>query len=370
MKNVYLDYNATTPVDKRVLEAMLPFFSEKFGNASSLHRYGVTANKHIEIARKRVARLLNAFPEEITFTSSATESINTILRGIAWKFPEKKHLISVATEHSAVLETLKFLEEFHGCEVSILPVSPTGRLDLSLLERSIREDTLLVSVMHVNNETGIIHPVEKIAKIVHAKGSFLFCDATQSVGKIPVDVRKLKTDFLCFSGHKFYAPKGIGGMFIRKNLSIVPLLHGGNQEKFRSSTLNTPHIVGLGTASLLALREMDNDAVRIRLLRDWLENKLSGLPGAFLNGNTQKRIYNVINIGFRGWQGKDLQARLPEFAISTGSACGKHKVSHVLLAMGRSPEEARSSLRISLGKYTLKEEVEAFYYAMKRILTK
>ncbi len=369
-KNIYLDYNATTPTDKRVLEAMLPFFSEKFGNASSQHRFGITAKKHIDIARKRTARLLNALPEEILFTASATESINTVLKGFALQFPQKKHIVSVTTEHSAVLETLNFLKKYFGYEITLLPVSTTGILDLELLEKSIREDTLLVSVMHVNNETGVMHPIREIARIVHNKESVFFCDATQSVGKISVNVRELEVDFLCFSGHKFYAPKGIGGIYVRKNLSFVPLLHGGNQEKFRSGTLNTPHIVGLGVASLIAVQEMKNDASRIRLLRDELEDRLLELPGAFLNGTPEARIYNVINIGFKSWKSKDLLARLPEFAISTGSACGKHKISHVLLAMGKSKEEAESSLRISLGKYTLKEEVEAFFYALRKIITK
>jgi len=367
MKPIYLDYNSTTPTDPRVLEAMLPYFTEIPGNPSSTHYSGIQAKQAIDIAREQVADLLNCKTYEIVFTSGATEAINLAIKGVAEKYSKKgKHIITVQTEHMAVLDTCKYLEK-KGYEITYLPVDNYGLIDLEMLNQSIRDDTILVSIMYVNNETGVIHPIKEIASLVHSKGSLLMTDATQAVGKIPIDVRNLAIDLMSFSAHKFYGPKGIGGLFIKKqsnqNIQLEPILHGGGQERgLRSGTSNVPVIVGLGKACDLAKQEMHDNEFKIKDLKDYLENELLKIDGVFLNGHPSIRIYNTINVGFEGIDNDALISAIGNIAISKGSSCSADSIepSHVLMAQKLSEEDIFSSIRISLGKYTQKEEIDLF----------
>lgn len=366
MKPIYLDYNSTTPTDPRVLEAMLPYFTEIPGNPSSTHYSGVQAKQAIDIAREQVADLLGCKTYEIVFTSSATESINLAIKGIAEKYSNKgKHIITVQTEHMAVLDTCSYLEN-KGYEITYLPVDNYGLIDLDLLNQSIREDTILVSIMYVNNETGVIQPIKEIASIVHSKYSLFMTDATQAVGKIPIDIRDLDIDLMPFSAHKFYGPKGIGGLFVKKNSStniqLEPLLHGGGQERgLRSGTSNVPLIVGLGKACEIANKEMYDNEIKIRKLKDYLENELLKINRAFLNCHPSNRIYNTINIGFEGIDNDALLSAIGNIAISKGSSCSADSIeaSHVLTSMGLK-HKAFNSIRISLGINTTKKEIESF----------
>lgn len=367
MKPIYLDYNSTTPTDPRVLEAMLPYFSEMPGNPSSTHFSGIQAKQAIDNAREQVADLLNCKTYEIIFTSGATESINLAIKGVAEKYSTKgKHIITVQTEHMAVLDTCEYLER-KGYEITYLPVDNYGLIDIELLNRSIRSDTILVSIMYVNNETGVIHPIEDISSLVHSKGSLFMTDATQAVGKIPVDVRNLDIDLMSFSAHKFYGPKGVGGLFIKKqsnqNIQLEPLLHGGGQERgLRSGTSNVPLIIGLGKACEIAKQEMYNNELKIKALKDYLENELLKINGAFLNGHPLKRIYNTINIGFEGIDNDALLSTISDIAVSKGSSCSANSVkpSHVLTSMQLSDEQIFSSIRISLGKNLNQSDIEYF----------
>lgn len=358
---IYLDNNATTPLDPRVLEAMMPYFTHQFANASSTHIFGVASSDAVKEARKSVSELIGAEPHELIFTSGATEAINLAIKGVAESYSSRgKHIVTVSTEHSAVLDTCKYLET-KGFEVTYLPVQPDGLLDLSVVKAAIRPDTILVSVMLVNNETGVIQPIKEISELAHAAGAIMMTDATQAVGKIPVDVDELGVDLVTLSGHKYHAPKGVGALFVRqrgKRIKIPSLLHGGGHERgFRSGTLNVPGIVGLGKASELAITEMAENAIRVGLMRDELEAELLKIAGASVNGNREHRIYNTTNIQFRGIDSDALIMGLsnpegddPIIAVSNGSACTSAKIepSHVLTAMGLSDLNVFYCVRLSL----------------------
>jgi cysteine desulfurase len=364
---LYLDYNATTPLDPRVLDAMMPYFSTWYGNAASAHHFGKNIHRAVASARRYVSDLINAEPKELIFTSGATEGVNLALKGLALHPNNtKRHLVTVQTEHKAVLDTCKFLETL-GFEITYLPVKHDGILDLTTVEQNIREDTLLVSVMLVNNETGVIQDIETICQLAHAKGALLVSDATQAVGKMPVDVQSLGVDVLIFSAHKFYGPKGIGAVYVNKRTTnhrkLQPLIHGGGHENgFRSGTLNVPAIIGFGKACELALQEMLVNEAEIRPLRDELEHKLQQLEGSFVNGNPQKRLYNVTNICLPNLDANVLIGQLRNVAMSNGSACTSAIVeaSHVLKAMKLSDQEALGSLRLSLGKGSEREHILRF----------
>lgn len=361
---IYLDYNATTPVDKRVLETMLPYFSERFGNAASkTHAAGWTASRAVDEARQQVADLISCDAQEIIFTSGATESINLAIKGVYQAYASKgKHIITFATEHKAVLDTCEYLQTI-GAEVDYLPVSQEGLPDLQLLEKSIRPDTILVSAMFANNETGVVFPIKEIADIVHAKKSIFFCDATQAVGKTMVDVNDEGIDLMCISAHKFYGPKGVGALYVRRKnprVSLIPLIHGGGHERgLRSGTLNVAGIVGLGKACAIAADEMWNDAERLSKLRTLLEQSLLDLGNVFVNGTIRHRLAHVTNLAISGIKAERLIAQLPNIAMAMGSACTSAlpEPSHVLKAMGRE-KLADSSVRFSLGKYTTEEEIK------------
>jgi cysteine desulfurase len=363
-KLIYLDYNATTPVDKRVLETMLPYFSEKFGNAAShTHAAGWTANRAVENARDQVSKLINCEAQEIIFTSGATEAINLAIKGVVEAYKVKgKHIITYTTEHKAVLDTCKYLEE-SGAEVDYLPVNSEGLPDLQLLAKTIREDTILVCAMYANNETGAIFPIKEIAQLVHAKKSILFCDATQAVGKVMIDVQDEGIDLMCLSAHKIYGPKGVGALYIRRKnprVTLLPQMHGGGHERgLRSGTLNVTGIVGLGQACTIAGDEMWDDAQKLSMLRTLLEQSLLDLGNVFVNGSQKQRLPHVTNLAFVGIKTDKLIAQLPHIALAMGSACTSAlpEPSHVLKAMGRE-QYANSSVRFSLGRFTTKEEIE------------
>jgi cysteine desulfurase len=372
---IYLDNNATTPLDPRVLDAMMPFLTTEFGNAASNHTFGKRISRHVESARERVADLLNCDPRELIFSSGATEAINLAIKGIAKSGRTKgNHIITVSTEHSAVLDTCKSLEA-DGYDVTYLPVRNDGLLDLEVLSEAIRSTTLLICVMLVNNETGIIQPIKEISKIAHKHGILVMTDATQAVGKMPVDVYELGVDLLAFSAHKFYGPKGIGGLFIIRQhpkISLVPLLHGGGHEfGMRSGTLNVPAIVGLGKAAELALVEMSQDMEYIGDLTAYLERILLDEENAFLNGHLTSRLYNTANIGFKGIDANVVIGRLNMLALSNSSACTSAimEPSHVLRSMGRSNEEAYSSIRFSLGRFTTREDIENAMLMLKPLIS-
>jgi len=370
---IYLDNNATTPVDGRVLEKAMPFLTIHFGNASSTHLAGKVANEAVSKARLQVAELLNAEPNEITFTAGATESINLALRGLAEANQgAKNHIITLQTEHSAVLDTCRYLETV-GFEVDYLPVLPTGLLDLEVLKKAIRQDTLLVCVMFANNEIGTVQDLKTITEIAHANGAYIFTDATQAVGKIAVDVQALGVDMLAFSGHKMYAPKGIGAFYknTQKRLKISPILYGGGHEKgLRSGTLNVFGIVALGEACDIAGKEMQTNAHKIKDLRDYLETELLTIKDAFVNGKTETRMFNVANICFRRVESEAMILGLENMAVSNGSACTSMKIepSHVLKAIGLTDDEAFQSIRFSLGKFNTREEMESVLETVKYLV--
>jgi len=363
-KYIYLDNNATTKVDPRVIESMIPIYSEFYANPASTHQFGKEVNNLVLKAREQIASLINSSASDIVFTSGATESINLAIRGYAFANQNKgKHIITVQTEHKAVLDVCKYIETI-GFEVTYLPVNKDGLIDLIELKNSIRKDTILISVMYVNNEIGVIQPIEEISEIAHDNEIVFFCDATQAVGKIEVDVVELGIDLMAFSGHKFHGPKGIGGLFIkdlRKNsLKIEPILYGGGHEHtLRSGTLNTPGIVGLGVACEIAKNEMHVDANRITKLRDTLEVMLLKYPKSFVNGCTKKRIYNVTNVCFPGIDANLLIGKLENIAVSNGSACTAAIVepSHVLKAIRLNDELSNSSIRFSIGRFNNIDEI-------------
>lgn len=370
-KIIYLDNNATTQIAPEVLDAMMPFLTNHFANAASTHKFGVGAHEAVKLARQQVADLIGADTNEIIFTSGATEAINIALKGIAEAYSSKgKHIITVQTEHKAVLDTCAALEK-KGFEVTYLPVLYSGLIDLNLFKETLRDDTVLVAIMHVNNETGVIQDVKKIAELAHEKGAFFFSDCTQSVGKIPVNVDELGIDALCLSAHKIHGPKGAGALFLRQRknrLKIDALVHGGGHERgLRSGTLNVPGIVGLGKACELASNHMGERAIQIKALRDLLEKQLLEIPDTIVNGSIEHRMYNVTNIHFKGVDSDALIMGLsepengePMIAVSNGSACTAASInpSHVLLAMGLNDYESFCCIRFSLSRNTTQEEVD------------
>lgn len=361
----YLDYNATTPVDERVIKIVNDYFSHLYGNASSLYAFGNSSKKGIDTAKFSIGNLLNAEPENVHFTSGATESINLALKGLALHSNNaKKHIITCSTEHSAVLDTCNYLENI-GFKIDYLPVNKDGIIDLNLLKSTINKDTLLICLMWVNNETGVIHPIEEIGRIAKQSDVYFVCDGTQGVGKLPIDVVSSNIDILCLSGHKLYAPKGIGAIyiddFITKQNKIQPLIHGGGQENgLRSGTYNVPLIAGLGLACDIAQNEMATNQYQIKQLRDYLESELLKIEGTYLNGNSSNRIFNTVNVCIPGLDTEIFIGMNKDIAVSNGSACSSALIqpSHVLLAMGLSNNDAINSLRISLGKHNTKEDID------------
>jgi cysteine desulfurase len=369
-RHIYLDYNSTTPIDPRVLEAMLPFLKDNFANSSSTHHFGHSINEKVKQARGQIADFINAEPNELIFTSGATEAINIALKGVAESYSIKgTHIITVSTEHKAVLDTCKDLER-KGFEVTYLTVQPNGLIDLSELQKAIRPDTILVSMMYVNNETGVIQPIKEIAQLAHEKGALFMTDATQAVGKMEIDIDDLGIDLMCFSGHKMYAPKGIGALYVRNNIKLTPQIHGGGHEQgLRSGTLNVPGIIALTKACEIVSQEITETRKAISTLRDFLENELLKLPNTLLNGDKERRIYNTTNICFKGQDANVLIGRMKNIAISNGSACSSAVVepSHVLNAMGLNDDDAFASLRFSFGKYNTIEDVETVIKKIKEL---
>lgn len=359
-KYIYLDYNSTTPIDTRVLEAMLPFLKDNFANSSSTHHFGQSINENVKQSREQIADFIYAEPNELIFTSGATEAINIAIKGVAESYSNiGKHIITVSTEHKAVLDTCKDLER-KGFEVTYLSVLRNGLIDLAELQKAIRTDTILVSVMYVNNETGVIQPIKEIAKIAHEKGALFMTDATQAVGKIKIDINDLGIDLLCFSGHKMYAPKGIGALYVRNKTKLSPQIHGGGHEQGqRSGTLNVPGIIALAKACEIASEEMDLNKRNISELKDKLETEFLKLPNTSLNGDSENRISNTTNICFKGQDANVMIGRMKDIAVSNGSACSSAVVepSHVLTAMGLSDDDAFASLRFSLGKFNTNEDI-------------
>lgn len=380
-KLIYLDNNATTPIDPLVLTEMMPFLTNNFGNASSKHRFGEVADEAVKKARLQVAELIGAQTNEIIFTSGATEAINLAIKGVAENYQAKgKHIVTVATEHSAVLDTCQYLAT-KGYEVSYLSVNSKGLIDLNELKSVLRDDTILVSVMLVNNETGVIQPIKQIAELAESFGALFMTDATQAVGKIPVNVDEMGIDLLCLSGHKLYAPKGVGALFVRqriKRVKIPALLHGGGHEKgLRSGTLNVPGIVALGAACQISQKEMTKNAEQIGTLRNYLEAELLQIEGTSINGNIENRIYNTSNILFRGADSDVIIISLtnpknetPIIAVSNGSACTSASIepSHVLSAMGLNERDAFGSIRFSLGKFNTQDDINLTISRIKSIL--
>lgn len=371
-KPVYLDYQATTPMDPRVLDAMMPYFIEKFGNPHSRnHPHGWEAEQAVEKARKQVADLIGADEREIVFTSGATESNNLAIAGVARFYKDRKnHIVTVATEHKCVLDTCRHLEQ-EGFEVTYLPVKPDGLIDLEALKQVITPKTVLVSVMAANNEIGVIQPLKEIGKICRERGVFFHTDAAQAFGKIPLDVNEMNIDLMSISGHKIYGPKGIGALFVRRKprVRMIALIHGGGQERgFRSGTLPTPLCVGLGEAAAIAKREMGPEAERLTKLRDrFYETIRKRLPEVYLNGDLSHRIPGNLNISFAYVEGEGLMMGIKDLSVSSGSACTSASLepSYVLRALGVEEDLAHTSLRIGFGRFTTEAEVD---YAADRIV--
>lgn len=373
---IYLDYNATTPVDKTVLQEMLPYFNEKFGNASSkTHVFGWLAADAVDLARERIARLINAEKDEIIFTSGATESINLALKGVSEIYKQKgNHIITVATEHKAVLDCCHSLEK-KGFNITYLSVNHIGLIDLEELKNAITSETILISVMLANNETGVLQPVKEIADIAHEHNIIFMSDATQAIGKMPVNVQDLAIDIMPLSAHKFYGPKGVGALYIRRKkprVVLTPLIEGGGHEKkLRSGTLNVPGIVGMGKAAEMAFSEINFYVEQTNTLRNKLEAELLKIEGAKVNGSSN-RLPNTSNISFSGINSSELIKQFAtKLAVATGSACTSAlpQPSHVLKAMGVSEKDAYASIRFSLGKYTTSEEIDTAIEIIKEAIS-
>ena len=370
---VYLDYNATTPVDSRVLETMLPWFSEHFGNAASrTHLYGWTAEEAVTNARKQVAKLLNVNPKEVVFTSGATEANNLAIKGLfEKKSVQGKHIITVATEHKAILDTCHHLEEW-GAEVTYLVPSSDGLVSLQQLANALRKDTILVSVMYANNEIGVIQPICEMAALAHSVGAVFHSDATQAVGKVAIDMHSDGIDLLSLSAHKLYGPKGVGALIVKQGIELSQQLDGGGHERGRrSGTFNVPGIVGLGKACEIAQKEMKAESERLKLLRDRLEQGiLAQVPHTFVNGNTAARLPHLTNICFEHTDGENLLLSLKDVAVSTGSACTSASVlpSYVLKVLGLTDDQAYASLRLSLGRFTTDEEITFALQHIKEVV--
>ncbi len=371
---IYLDYNATTPLDERVREEMQPFLTTHFGNPSSIHSAGSMAKAAIDIARERVSSFIGARPSEIVFTSGGSESNNMAIKGVALALKDKgKHLITTAVEHSSCLESFNFLKSL-GYEITFIPVDKKGLPDLDFLKRAIKDKTVMISCIYVNNETGVISPIEKIGQLARSRGIVFHTDAVQAAGKIPIDVSRLPVDLMSFSSHKLYGPKGTGCLYIRKGINIVPLIHGGSQERGnRAGTENVAAIAGFGKACSIMKEEMENEIKKIASLRDKLFQGIKKLfPETQLNGAIEHMVSNTLNIQFPRINGESLVINLDieGFAVSTGSACSEGNVepSHVLLAMGRPKESALSSVRFSLGRFTTEHEIEMLLDALSVIV--
>jgi cysteine desulfurase len=362
---IYLDYNATTPCDPRVVTCMLPYFSEVYGNAASrTHSFGWAAEEAVDLAREQVAKLIGAEPKEMVFTSGATEAVNLAIKGVFEKYIGKgNHIITCSTEHKAVLDACKHIEKVGG-EVTYLPVDGEGCIDLRQLEAAIRPETILISLMFANNETGTLHPVREIGAIARKHGTLFFCDATQAAGKIPINVNFENIDLLAFSAHKMYGPKGVGALYVRRRnprVALAAQMDGGGHEKnMRSGTLNVPGIVGFGKAAELCGENMAEESGRLAALRDQLENALLQTGSAYVNGNTRARLPHVTNISFQYTESQLLMMSFAkEIALSSGSACTSASLepSYVLKAMGLDDDLAHSSLRFSLGRFTTQEQI-------------
>lgn len=370
---IYLDYNATTPVDPQVLEEMLPYFCEKFGNASSKsHKFGWEASFAVEVGRDRIAKLINASPKEIVFTSGSTESINLAIKGIADTYTSKgKHIITTPLEHNAVIDTCNCLAKA-GYEIDFVNIDKYGIIDLNHLNDLMRDDTVLVSVIMANNEIGVIQPIKEISQIVHSKNAFFHVDGSQSVGKIPVDVHDMDIDIMAITSHKLYGPKGIGGLFVKDKDPKIKLTEqisgGGHEFGMRSGTLNVPGIVGFGKACEICILTMEEESKRVSAMRDNMISELtSNLERVFLNGHPVHRLPGNANMCFECVESSHLFGMIDDVAFSSGSACSsaKMKPSHVLKALGLTDDQAVSSIRIGIGRYNTQEEVD---YATKRLI--
>ena len=376
MRRIYLDNAATTSTHPEVIKAMLPYFSDAFGNASSIHFYGQEAKEGVENARTKVAALINAHPEEIIFTSGGTEADNFALKGTAYAHKGRgNHIITSSIEHHAVLETCKFLEK-QGFRITRVSVDNYGMVNPEDIRKAITDKTILISIMHANNEMGTIQPIAKIGRIAREAGIIFHTEAVQTAGHIPIDVNKLGVSLLSISAHKLYGPKGVGALYIRKGTNIAPLINGGDQElRHRAGTLNTPGIVGFGKAVELAQKEMGSESKRLILLRDKLIKGLQErIDGLYLNGHPTKRLPNNINVRVDFVEGESmlLNMDLEGIAISTGSACTSSnlKASHILLALGLLPEQAHGSLRLTLGRETTEEDIARVLEVLPQIIAK
>ncbi|MGF6548491.1 IscS subfamily cysteine desulfurase [Paraburkholderia youngii] len=373
---IYMDYSATTPIDPRVVDKMIPYLREQFGNpASRSHAYGWNAERAVEEAREQVAALVNADPREIIWTSGATESDNLALKGAAHFYKSKgKHIVTVKTEHKAVLDTTRELER-EGFEVSYLDVKDDGLIDLDAFKAALRPDTILVSVMSVNNEIGVIQDIEAIGEITREKGIIFHVDAAQATGKIQIDLQKLKVDLMSFSAHKTYGPKGIGALYVRRKprIRIEAQMHGGGHERgMRSGTLATHQIVGMGEAFRIAREEMATENERIRMLRDRLLKGLSEIEEVYVNGDMEKRVPHNLNISFNFVEGESLIMAVKDVAVSSGSACTSASLepSYVLRALGRNDELAHSSIRFTVGRFTTEQEIDYVINLLKTKISK
>jgi cysteine desulfurase len=373
---IYLDYSATTPVDPRVAQKMIPFLTEHFGNpASRSHAFGWKAEEAVEEARGHVAALLNADPKEIIWTSGATEGNNLAIKGAAnFNKAKGKHIITQKTEHKATLDTVRELER-QGFEATYLDPEPNGIVDLEKFKAAIRPDTILVSIMMVNNEIGVIQPIAEIGEMCRAKGIVFHCDAVQAAGKIEIDLQKLKVDLLTVTAHKVYGPKGIGALYVRRKprVRIEAQIHGGGHERgFRSGTLATHQIVGMGEAFRLAKAEMTTENVRIRALRDRLWNGIKDMEEVYVNGDMERRTPHNLNVSFNFVEGESLIMAIKDVAVSSGSACTSASLepSYVLRALGRSDELAHSSIRFTLGRFTTEEEIDYVVQLMRGKIAK
>ena len=373
---IYLDYSATTPVDPRVAERMIPYLVEKFGNAASRsHAYGWEAEAAVETARGQVAALVNADPKEIIWTSGATESNNLAIKGAAHFYSGKgKHIVTVKTEHKAVLDTVRELER-QGFEATYLDVQDNGLVDLDQLQQALRKDTVVVSVMMVNNEIGVIQPIEQIGETCRQKGIIFHVDAAQATGKVAIDLAKLKVDLMSFSAHKTYGPKGIGALYVRRKprVRLEAQIHGGGHERgLRSGTLATHQIVGMGEAFHLAREEMAVENERIRTLRDRLLHGLADIEECHVNGDVEHRVPHNLNLSFNFVEGESLIMAVKDIAVSSGSACTSASLepSYVLRALGRSDELAHSSIRFTIGRFTTDEEIDYTIDLLHRKITK
>jgi cysteine desulfurase len=375
---IYLDHNATTPMDPRVLEAMIPYFTENFGNAASRnHSFGWHAEEAVDYAREQVAQLIGADPKEIIFTSGATEGDNLAIKGVYEMYASKgNHIITCTTEHKAVLDTCKHLEKL-GAEVTYLEVQPDGLIDLKALEAAMKPTTILVAIMYANNEIGVIQPVKEISAIAKKHGALFFTDGVQAVGKIPVDVNADGIDIMAFTAHKMYGPKGVGALYVRRKnprVKVTAQMDGGGHERgMRSGTLNVPGIVGFGKAAEIARTDMAADTERISKLRDKLENALKQIDESYVNGNPAHRLPHVSNISFKYVEGEGLMMGFnKDIALSSGSACTSASLepSYVLKALGLGDDLAHSSLRFGLGRYTTEEQIDFTIKAVSETVLK